>query len=472
MKINKEYPYETGSLTQTLPRELKDKLNNEFQNITSDDNSSSNNAEPKKTRIYEPKPLTPQDPVYDEVMEQLSSRPVKPKYWFEEFGDYWSCSCGHINRGDVCTGCGLERDLLRQLFILHKPDDTASVLSERVSESRDRIDKEAEYSKASALQRESSSASDIDNIKPISVPAVQPPPQVTVTEDGDGNKKDADSKSVEVEVIQPTQIAVQAKSHKKRNIIIAIAAVLVLALAGAAYYVYTFIATPAKEYESAQAMMNSGKYEKAIEKFTALGDYEDSENLIRECYIGIGDRCLEAKEYDNALKAYRTAQDMDDTNEIKDKINLVKYQYVKDHASKGGDTFESYLAELKEMNYPGINAIYDKYYAWHMKIIANSSEDDLSTSQTTFSRFDTVFFHASLTGGEPDETISLYYTVTWPGGFKETQALDSRWKSGSKITAHFSYPIAFMGSEGNLTFKLYDSQSNEEMGSCTITFKN
>ena len=75
----------------------------------------------KPTQIYEPRPLTPDDDLYEDIIEQFASAPTKPKYWFEEFGDYWSCSCGHINKGDNCKSCGLERELLRSLFILHKP---------------------------------------------------------------------------------------------------------------------------------------------------------------------------------------------------------------------------------------------------------------------------------------------------------------------------------------------------------------
>ena len=51
------------------------------------------------TQVYEPRPLTPDDDIYEDILEQFASEPTKPKYWFEEFGDYWSCSCGHINKG-------------------------------------------------------------------------------------------------------------------------------------------------------------------------------------------------------------------------------------------------------------------------------------------------------------------------------------------------------------------------------------
>ena len=86
-------------------------------------------AEEKVTQVYEPRPLTPDDDIYEDIIEQFASAPTKPKYWFEEFGDYWSCSCGHINKGDRCKSCGLERDLLRSLFILHKPAGTPGKLN-------------------------------------------------------------------------------------------------------------------------------------------------------------------------------------------------------------------------------------------------------------------------------------------------------------------------------------------------------
>jgi len=82
----------------------------------------------QKTQVYEPRPLTPDDDIYEDIIEQFATAPTKPKYWFEEFGDYWSCSCGHINKGDICKSCGLERELLQSLFILHKPADAEGSL--------------------------------------------------------------------------------------------------------------------------------------------------------------------------------------------------------------------------------------------------------------------------------------------------------------------------------------------------------
>ena len=108
----------------------------------------------------------------------------------------------------------------------------------------------------------------------------------------------------------------------------------------------------------------------------------------------------------------------------------------------------------------------------HIIIIANTAEDDYSNDMDTISRHDTAYFHATLSGGEPSEEIELYYEIVWPNGAKQVYNLDSKWKSGSKITARFQYPIPLFGSEGKLTFTLYDKSTNEAMGSDSITFQN
>ena len=94
------------------------------------DGEDSDSAGPAASEQFALQPLTPSDEKYDdimdnyeEVMEKMSSNPTKPKYWFKEQGDHWFCTCGQLNKGDVCSNCGLERDILRALFFLHEPGD-------------------------------------------------------------------------------------------------------------------------------------------------------------------------------------------------------------------------------------------------------------------------------------------------------------------------------------------------------------
>lgn len=528
------------------------------------------------TQIYEPRPLTPDDDIYDDIIEQFASAPTKPKYWFEEFGDYWSCSCGHINRGDFCKSCGLERDLLRSLFILHKPAGAQGKLSKKLSKSaKEKIDKEEQQhtdrenrrkkleetedgqlkvvpieTDDSALQEEetnpaseTSASGEPDPSLPAesgspedrpseaedkSVPtskcrqdkdedsqnspaAKQPATKENTNAGANSDNKQAASKPP-VPVIAPASAEAKRRNRNFRiKIIIAIVACLLLiALAGIA--IYRYMAAPAMQYQDALQLQADGKYEKAIDKFEALGDYKDSEDRIWQCYCslgdqyfeagdfntaidtyntaiklkddeslhdkiwkcycGIGDQYFSAGEYDQALNTYYVAADLKDNDEIQDKINLTKFTYVKTYQGDRTAQVEKYMSDLMAIKYPGIQEIYDNYYAWHVNIVANTSADDSSTDVSTVSRRDTVYFHVSLSGGEPSEQILLYYEVTWPNGDTQIYDLDSTWESGSNITARFQYPIPLFGKEGKLTFKLYDKSTNEEMGSDSVTFKN
>jgi len=452
LKKNIKFRHQKEFDTQTLVtpiEQLTDASNEKLKDtqIISDLKELGENTdtpEGQKTQPYEPRPLTPDDEIYDDIIEQFATAPTKPKYWFEEFGDSWSCSCGTLNEeGDTCRSCGLEKELLRSLFILHKP---------KGAESNSLI------------------------VKPI---------------------KDSRSKKF--------------SGKTKRNLIIAVCACIILII-GCSIPLYMYLTGPASQYTEAGELMAGGEYEKAISKYEALGDYKDSKELIRECYIKLGDMQFETADYETAIETYQTAADLKDSDELQTKISTCyiaigdqqfeagefkkaiatysvaadisnsgdiqekiydcKFGYVKKNLDERSAEIEKYMSELMSVKYPGIQEIYDEYYAWHINIIANTSETDYSTDQNVFSRKDTVYFHTSLGGGEPNETLTLYYEVVWPDGSSEIYTLDSTWKEGSNITARFQYPIPLFGKEGTLTFKLYNKATNELMGSDSITFKH
>ena len=583
------------SSSDTIPKNTRIHVSPE------DENQEENGGTPaKKTRVYEPRPLTPDDEIYEDILEQFASAPTKPKYWFEEFGDYWSCSCGHINKGTSCKNCGLERELLRSLFILHKPADTPGKLNKKLRKAKEQVDREETLEaerrrrreKLDALQgdhphvvpiEEDPAATVEQEVSPMTVKLYDPgkanlestelssdSPEETAAETteiaerqtepdnssqeskeeistaaiatasaedtspkADEPQKKANQNSEQKSLQETGQppseaegtalvpVASEEQNQKKRftwkkpsfrtKMIILIAILLLLATGGG-IAVYKYLAAPAIQYEEAIKLQESGKYEKAIDKFESLGDYRDCkehiwecyisigdeqykngefeqaiktyntalkmkesdriQTKIRKCHIGIGDRYYEKGEFENAIASYQTAMDMKDTDALQEKINKAKFGYVKAYQSKRTDQVETYLAELMSIKYPGIQEIYDTYYAWHVKIIANNSEEDYSNDMETISRHDTAYFHATLSGGEPSEQIELYYEIVWPNGAKQVYNLDSNWKSGSKITARFQYPIPLFGTEGKLTFTLYDKSTNEALGSDSIAFQN
>ena len=353
------------------------------------------------TQVYTPRPLTPDDDVYEDVMEHFASTPTKPKYWFEEQGEYWSCSCGHINKGDRCGNCGLERELLRSLFILHKPEENSSA------------------------------------IKPITYTTFQPPE--------DGPKK--------------------AKASRKLKIAVIAAILALIACCGVAYF---FFIAPALEEQKAQEKQNNKLLHETFEELQGLDEFREKGPLVRSSYIALGDKYYNEGKFQKAMSAYGEAQDLKKSDGLTKKINQAKFGYVDSNQHKKSNQVEAYMEELLKIDYPGIQAIYDAYYAWHVKIVTNLKEDDYSTDIESASRNDTVYFHIMLSGGKPSEEIDLYYEIVWPNGSSQVYNLDQTWKDGSKVTARFQYPIPLFGHEGKLTFNLYNKSSKEKMGSDSV----
>lgn len=526
-------------------------------------------SEKKKTQIYEPRPLTPDDDIYEDILEQFASAPTKPKYWFEELGDYWSCSCGHINKGDICKSCGLERELLRSLFILHKPADEPGKLNKKLKKVREQTDKEALLQEEKDKRFKETSNSDINNIQPIETsnredeisretPEEKIPSEDTpkaekkadadeglsssentqntskqCEEDPSGKHDNSDSKKKDKKNHDTGSTAIVATPQtpeafdtaralsapaiangkkKKKQIILIISIIIMLLLVSiGGFFVYKYLAAPAMKYEDAMQLQADGEYLKAIKKYEALGNYRDSENMIWECYIcigdnyfsegnyteaietyntalglkdtkaihdkiwkcyvGIGDNYFNSGKYESAISTYLDALDLKDSEKVRGKINDAKFGYVKSNKSKGGSKFENYMNELMEINYSGIREIYDEYYAWHITIMANNSESDFSTDMDTISRKDTAYFHITVRGGEPDEKINLFYEITWPNGARQVYDIDNEWGDGSQITARFQYPMPLFGKEGQLTFKLFDKSTQELLETDSITFK-
>lgn len=463
--------------------------------------SQAENSEGKETVIYEPRPLTPDDDIYEEVLEQFASAPTKPKYWFEEFGDYWSCSCGHINKGSYCKNCGIERELLRSLFILHKPAGEPGKLNKKLKTTKDKVDKEEQLHADKAEQRRKLEENSNGEIKVVPIEESAEEKQLPAV-----IAKVSESKVIPAATEQPVK---PQKPHRRTKMIIAAVILLIMILAAGAI-IYVYLAEPAMKYEEALQLQNDGKYSEAIKKFKALDDYQDCDEhiwecyvaigdayyddgkftdaidtyniakelkdsdildkKIRQCHIAIGDKYYAEKKYKKALAAYASAAEMRSSDTLDDKINAAKFGFVEANLSDGSSTALKYMNELMDIKYPGIQEIYDDYYAWHISIIANTSEEDYSTDLDTVSRKDTVYFHVLLTGGEPSEEIQLYYEISWPNGQHQIYDLDSTWKDGAKITAGFQYPIPLFGKEGQLTFNLYEKSTQELLGSDTITF--
>lgn len=85
---------------------------------------------------------------------------------------------------------------------------------------------------------------------------------------------------------------------------------------------------PSVKYKKASKAFENGKYEKAIDIYTELGTYEDSEERLAETIIAKhyadGNKLFSEEDYDGALTEFEQISDYQDAGEMIDKCNYQK----------------------------------------------------------------------------------------------------------------------------------------------------
>ena len=89
--------------------------------------------------------------------------------------------------------------------------------------------------------------------------------------------------------------------------------------------IWTLVAkvfVPGNRYNGAQALMASGKFQQAMEAFTALGSFRDSADCAKESQYAYGCQLLEQGLYTEATAQFKALGDYSDA---RDKISQVRY---------------------------------------------------------------------------------------------------------------------------------------------------
>jgi tetratricopeptide (TPR) repeat protein len=68
-------------------------------------------------------------------------------------------------------------------------------------------------------------------------------------------------------------------------------------------------------YEAARALFDAGKYEEAKKAFSELGDYENSANYVSECDYNSASALFEAGDYEGAIAIFESIPDFKDSQE-------------------------------------------------------------------------------------------------------------------------------------------------------------
>ena len=111
------------------------------------------------------------------------------------------------------------------------------------------------------------------------------------------------------------------KTKSKKKLIPILAVILVLVIAAVAITFFTVI-KPTMKYNEAVDLMHSKKYEDAIEIFSELDGYKDSETKINECNYEIAVKLMDDEKFEEAIEIFT---ELGEYKDCKTKINECNY---------------------------------------------------------------------------------------------------------------------------------------------------
>lgn len=223
------------------------------------------------------------------------------------------------------------------------------------------------------------------------------------------------------------------------------------------------------KYKYAVALTEKSDWKKASSLFKELGDYQDSASRYKESYYQYGLQLIDKKTYTEAVAVFTSLGNYQDS---KTKINEAKYGYVLANKNRTNTTTYSYLKDLKSAKYRDSKEIYSTLYAWKITGVINDSETNETRNMSSISKYKTVYCHLTLTGGPPDEGITLKGTARWPNGNTNTHKFSSEWYDGSTGSYYCWYNTPSRGATGKLVIKIYNNATNELLGEFSVMLTN
>lgn len=176
------------------------------------------------------------------------------------------------------------------------------------------------------------------------------------------------------------------------------------------------------KYETAVKTLNDGNFDDAARLFEEIKDYGNSADMINECSYKKALSLIDAKKYTDAVELLSALKNYSDAPE---KLKEAKYLYVTEHLSKDDKTTAAYINELANAKYRNSQDLKTKIFgaesASTLKIIVNTSADDLSTSLKTASHSQQLYFH--IIGGSDyyGRNITLSFTTQY--GFTQSSTV-------------------------------------------------
>ena len=220
-------------------------------------------------------------------------------------------------------------------------------------------------------------------------------------------------------------------------------------------------------YEQGKELQDQKKYTDAISYYKKAENYSDSKDRIKECNYLQGDVLYEKKQYEKALNYYIPVSGYKSST---DRIKYCKYYLGIDYYNKGDySSAKKWLCQIKGFEntdtYLYNIDYYQKYSGWYINAYTC---DDYYYKKTSFSKYDYLNIYINLFNlYDSKEKVKIRTVITDSDG---TTATDYQTLGNNEYTiVSFGYQDTYWVSAYSATFKVYLDETNELLGSYTIS---
>ena len=257
------------------------------------------------------------------------------------------------------------------------------------------------------------------------------------------------------------------------------------------------------KYQQALAALKQGDYESAITQLGNLKGYKDAETQWKEAKYQNAKKLLDAKNYTNARSAFSSLNGYKDSDDLykeatyqqckADKTNAAQYinlldalgdykdsaalrlekmsQYV--NANKNASFTSTrkicceYLKDLIQSDSATWQPVYNEMFSWKITDMYWNTSKDSTEHMTTIKSGSPVYFHFTISGGEPGASTMLYRRVFWSDGDKSGyNSFNYEYKDGDSSYVYWDK----LSYKGKVTITVYDGNKNK-IGSGSVTMK-
>ncbi len=334
------------------------------------------------------------DKFSDQISEKFAHIP-NVKYAYSENKHVWRCPCGCVNQADSCFICGNGKIDTRNFFDIERLERAEYWRKEKLRNDETKVEGNILLEKSAYLssvldsvitdvKSENSQvvASAINTINEIYneelfLKKVQADEMLKTANARFKGRKQAeiDFKNLlsnEAHILADSTRIKKERSRKITKVSTVLASIFICLcmIFTTSFYVVTEIAMPAWQYESALTSFEKGDYNEAIDKFTALGDYEDSQEMITESTYKLAESYIQDGDYFGARDVFQSLGDYKESA-----------TYVLETYKMEGETYMSQLDYYSALDvfatisdYDGVYNLENQCY-YYLAIQANNDGD-------------------------------------------------------------------------------------------------